>query len=445
MNFTKKIIHENKFKVKNESNFLSKVDIFFSNDFVLNNNLLNFENYNGLYAPKGITMYKSIYFSYKNKYFSISSEPQNISINKYYEDSSVLKNGVFSKLNDVRHDDYYQNSNILLKNTGIRFRFKSFEVGHGNWNTWWGAGIHNSLSLSNNTLGFKHTYISLTRDIKYFKNSSIKYKYLISENFKNSIGNDFAVAFSMVNIKINKIEIGANINYLIGGYDEYRADSWFMLPLNIKNKILPNGKLSHYFVSYYNNSSNLRLFYEFGFPNKFTFSNNKYFRNENSIGTNIGFRKKKLFNNPNLVFGLEYTRLIQGIYYNLEPTPNWYQNIKYDYSSYKGRRWAAHSGTDSDDLYFYSGVIIDHFTFLFIFNYERHGVNYSFPPEIKFEGGISTSLKVNKMFFHLKYENEYYEHYGFVDNNDNIWSNTRNPGSIQRTKSLIFSVDLRIL
>ena len=41
----------------------------------------------------------------------------------------------------------------------------------------------------------------------------------------------------------------------------------------------------------------------------------------------IGFRKYRAFDTKNLMIGLEYARLVQGSYYNILPTPNWYDNI----------------------------------------------------------------------------------------------------------------------
>ena len=66
-NFIKKIIHENNLKASKELKPKSNLNIFFSSNFILNNNLPNFENFNGLYAPKGITTLKSFHFFLKNK------------------------------------------------------------------------------------------------------------------------------------------------------------------------------------------------------------------------------------------------------------------------------------------------------------------------------------------------------------------------------------------
>ena len=141
------------------------------------------------------------------------------------------------------------------------------------------------------------------------------------------------------------------------------------------------------------------------------------------------------------MYGLEYTRLVQGLYYNILPTPNWYDNIKYNYSSYNYRRWGAHSGADSDDLLFYFGYINKIFSVKYGINYERHGVNYHFPPEVKFESRLSITCNIKDTFIYINYENEYFEHYGFVDSNNNVWTEIFEPGSVQRTNTLILSIE----
>ena len=159
------------------------------------------------------------------------------------------------------------------------------------------------------------------------------------------------------------------------------------------------------------------------------------------MGSNIGLRKYGFIGIKELLFGIEYTRLVQGIYYNILPTPNWYDNKKFNYSSYNGRRWAAHSGSDSDDFLVYIGYLNKKISLICGLNYERHGVTYHFPPEVKFESRITVSYKHNDTKFYLNFENEYFEHYGFVDSNINVWDETFEFGSIQRTKTLMFSIE----
>ena len=40
----------------------------------------------------------------------------------------------------------------------------------------------------------------------------------------------------------------------------------------------------------------------------------------------------------------------------------------------------------------------------------------------------------------IHYLISYFEHYGFVDVNRNVWLETYEPGSIQRTQTLLFSI-----
>ena len=43
--------------------------------------------------------------------------------------------------------------------------------------------------------------------------------------------------------------------------------------------------------------------------------------------------------------------------------------------------------------------------------------------------------------FVVTYKNEYFEHYAFIDDSKNIWSQEFEPGSIQRTNTLLFSIE----
>ena len=155
-------------------------------------------------------------------------------------------------------------------------------------------------------------------------------------------------------------------------------------------------------------------------------------------------RKKNLFGFKQLVFGIEYARLVHRSYYNLEPTPNWYQLIENNYYTFNGMRIGSHSGTDSDDFILYGGILKKSTSFIFAINYERHGVNYKFPPEVKIESRFNFTHQINKLFLQVSYENEYFEHYGFVDSNINVWNETFNTGSIQRTITVLFTVEYRI-
>jgi hypothetical protein len=88
----------------------------------------------------------------------------------------------------------------------------------------------------------------------------------------------------------------------------------------------------------------------------------------------FGLRKYGLFGRENLVGGLEYTSLIKSKFWTKRTPGSWYSKEIYDYTSYQGRHWGAHSGPDSDDFYIYLGYIGEKFSIIPAFNYERHGV-----------------------------------------------------------------------
>ena len=81
---------------------------------------------------------------------------------------------------------------------------------------------------------------------------------------------------------------------------------------------------------------------------------------------------------------------------------------------------------------------------IFAYDYERHGVTYHFPPEVKLEQRFLITKKINKYSIKLYYEKEIYENYAFLNSNANVWSGLNEPGSIQRTKTLTFSIDKKI-
>ncbi len=416
--------------------------LVYNQKFYFNSNLPNFENFDGLYIPKGYGYINGFLFTYNKKYFNLSFEPQLIN-QKVFEISPPDKKELFSKLNDVPIN---QNNNFFLKNTGFKLFFKGISAGYGNWNNWWGPGIHNSLTLSNNALGFYNYFIGTDDYIEVFDKIKYKIQYTVSNEMKNLNEISFFLTSLNLNIKFQSLEAGFSRNILSGGNRNFR---W-----NIENasKVIFTGenlkywdRYNDFYILYKDNNSGTYLFYELGIPNRhFNSSNQQKKFSENAMSSNIGLRKYGAFENDNIIYGIEYARLVQGIYYNIIPTPNWYDNIKYDYSSYRGRRWASHSGADSDDLLVYAGYINKKLLFIYGLNFERHGVTYHFPPEVKIEGKLSITYNFEFLSLQIMFENEYYEHYGFVDDNNNVWNETFERGSIQRTQTLLLQLESKI-
>ncbi len=421
----------------NSSHVTHNAFITYKQSFYLNTNIPNLENQNGYYFPKGYGSFSSFLINFNTNHLSLSAEPVIVNQNGFNVDLPQ-KEKIFSVLNDVPRNNMYHPTSF--RNTGIKLHYKGLSAGFGNWDQWWGPGMHNSLVLSNNAEGFYHYFIGTNAYQTIVSNLSFKFKYMVSDEMQNWVGDDYFYSAWFLNLRYKKIEFGMSRNVLSGGYSDL---PW---SLNDAMTVLINNNNSKYWDSineYYLlasfSESGLEVFVDIGFPNRSYAGQDPEIYSDHAMGSNLGLRKQGAFGSDHLLFGFEYTRLVQGIYYNILPTPNWYDNIKFNYSSYKGRRWAAHSGADSDDFLIFVGYKDDQKSFIYGLNYERHGVTYHFPPEVKFESRINASYQIGNTNIQLIYENEYFEHYGFVDVNRNVWDETFEPGSIQRTQTLLFS------
>jgi len=410
----------------------------YKQSFYLNTNLPNLENQNGYYFPKGYGSFSSVLINFNTKHFSFSAEPVIVNRNSFSVDLPK-KDKIFSVLNDVQYNNAYQPTQF--RNTGIKLHYKGLSAGFGNWDQWWGPGNHNSLVLSNNAEGFYHYFVGTNAYQTIVSDLSFKFKYMVSDEMANWVGDDYFYSAWFFNLRYKTIEYGMSRNVLSGGYGDLPWSSSDAMTVLINNK---NSKywdsINEYYLLATFPKSGIEVFVDIGFPNRSYADKDPEIYSDHSMGSNLGLRKQGAFGSDNLLFGFEYTRLVQGIYYNILPTPNWYDNIKYNYSSYKGRRWAAHSGADSDDFLVFIGYKDEQKSFIYGLNYERHGVTYHFPPEVKFESRINASYKLGNTKIHLIYENEYFEHYGFVDVNRNVWDETFAPGSLQRTHTLLISL-----
>ncbi len=406
--------------------------------FYFNSNLPNLENQNGLYLSKGFGSVSGLLFEFSKRNFLITIEPRIIKSNELSNNLPV-KEKTFSVLNDVP----IKKKNNQLQNVGLLYTNYGLAAGFSNWNQWWGPGIHNSLVLSNNSEGFYHYFIGTDSYKNINSYLQYKFKYFTTTGIDNFKSVDYYLSAWFINIKIKSLEFGTTRNIISGGNKDIKWNSFDAAKVLISNDKIKFWDQIYTNYILYKSSSGTNIFFEWGYPNR---SFNDFFakNNDHARGTNLGMRKHGAFGYDQILFGFEYTRLIQSGYYNLHPSPNWYDNIKYNYYSIDGRRWAAHSGSDSDDLLLFAGYIDERLSIIYGLNYERHGVTYKFPPEVKFESRVSISYKYKKYNFFINYENEYFEHYGFVDNNDNVWSENYEVGSIQRTNTILVSLEREI-
>tara|TARA_Y100001958_G_C21246211_1_gene576489 strand:- start:412 stop:1845 length:1434 start_codon:yes stop_codon:yes gene_type:complete len=447
MNPTKMILRENieyfnfsKLK-KNDKDDIS-IKINYINKSYINTNLPNLENQNGLTLNKGYGTYHSYLIQSKIKNLLFSVEPQ-IKIQKEFKKKiETRENGLFSVLNDRIQKD----NAPIIRNFNVSVDFKSLRLGYGNKNQWWGPGIHNSLIMTNNSIGFYNYYITNSNEIRIGSSLKINFKYMFSPAIKNSYNNNFYLTAAKITGSYRKLKLGISKSVLSGGYPE--------LPWSINNAalVILSNKNNRYwdyfydlFVQYDGLESGLKLFAEIAVPKRSFSEYNPKTYYDHSIASNIGFRKYGAFDTKYLMIGAEYTNLIQGAYYNLMPTPNWYSNKLYNYSSFNGKRWGAHSGSDSDDFLVIIGYLEENKSLIYGLNYERRGVTYNFPPEVKFESRISLTHRFYNLFIQITYENEHIRHYNFVDSNSNVWTEEFENGSIQNTKTILLSFEYKLL
>jgi len=428
---------------KNDSTNTKPIKLVFSQYFTINTNLPNLENHNGIYIPKGTGSVSSILASYNTKFLQLSIELP-ISKFKKFPVSIPEKNKQFAVLNDVLLNDEELNDNSTnYINNSLAIKYNNFALGYENISRWWGPGIHNSLILSNNSTGIPNYYFGTIGYKNLYKHLKYNFRYFVSNPMKNDLGNDFFLSAYELSLRYKNIEFGKSKHILSGGSPYINWGLRDASVVNItKKKIIYWEQINDYYFLVNFPSSKLKLFFEIGFPSEDNNDNLIYPRHESAY--NLGLRKYGAFGSKNLLFGFEYTRLVQGSYYDIIPTRNWYDNKLYNYYSYNGRRWSAHSGSDSDDFLLFAGYSNQKLNLIYGINYERHGVTYHFPPEVKLESRVSFSYKLNNFFIYLNYENEYFEHYGFVDSNKNVWDETFEPGSIQYTNTLLISLEYNI-
>ncbi len=377
-------------------------------------------------------------------FISASSEIQ-ISRKNIFPIDLPTKQNLFSVLNDVPLNEKNAIPNNF-RNSGLALHYSGFSLGYGNWDQWWGPGIHNSLVMTNNTIGIPHYFFETSDYKKIAKNLYYYLKYTFSDGMANDFNKKYFLSSYYLKFRYKNLVFGKSKQILSGGNKD------LLWTIGDASKVIITGKnmkywdqINDYYIKIKFPESKLIVFLELGIPNRSFNDRDLTSYYDHGMASNIGFRKHSAFGNNKLIFGLEYTRLVQGIYFDSLPTPNWYDNIKYNFSSFHGRRWASHSGSDSDDLLIFSGYIDKNKSLVYGINFERHGVTYHYPPEIKFESRISISYKLNKLKFYLDYENEYFRHYGFIDSQPNIWEQSYEPKSIQRTQTLLLYIELLIL
>ena len=451
----------------NDTTIIGTWSVGFRTELFFNDNAPNLENTSDRWIGKGMSFFQGLHVAYTNKFLSLSLEPYYfINQNKDYAESwkdyfISIPDSIKNKYNYFRYDQPFReekfsklNDNRPYENepyrkTGIReaqiyLHYNGLGVGYSNANMWWGSGYHSSLNMTNNTTGFPHLMIGTIKEQRY-KDFGITLRYIFADSLKYNAAKPFytAVTSSITYYSEPIISLGFSRTYLTGGNrtEEIITRKEAMLipfePLYLEDKQTdPDDPLSSVdiwdqtLVGYFSavfSKVGLVVFAEYG-RNDHAWDKEDFIRQPDHTGASvIGLRKYGFFNNPYLIGGFEYTNISKTKYWNERQSADWYDRRNFDYWSYNGRHWGAHSGPDSDDFYLYFGYMSDKLSVIPSFNYERHGVisnkiperdysyvdewlkiggNHDFWSEIKIEYRLDLRYKYKGFLFNLYYERE---------------------------------------
>ena len=397
------------------------------NETYLNNNASNQENMDLRYIGKGIGNFSSLSINGFRKFIAFNFEP--FMLNNNYQNGEIYnRDSPYKYLNDSKPIEGV--NGLGLRKADIYLHYNGLAIGIARDNMWWGPGIQGSFSMTNNTTGFKNYMLGTIKELRW-KNIGFLGRYSFSElneksGYEATYFTSLTAQFTYYSEQI--ISFGFSRNYLTGGVDlgvpwtKKDAQNIVFEGVFIKNLQQLDYTLAGHdpwdqTISLWTDiifpRNKLKIYLEIGInDNRFNLWD-FIVHPDHALGTTIGFRKYGLFNKDDLIFGFEYANLIKGRHHIFRVTPDWYDRRHYDDFSYEGRRWVAHSGSDSDDLLIFFGLINEKWSFIPYFNFERHGVTTYRPPEIKTEIIINAKYNFNSFQIGLIYENQFEAHLGF--------------------------------
>ena len=436
------------FKDGNQFSLRYKTEIYF------NDNASNQENMDLRYIGKGFGVFKSLSVAGYSKFFAFNFEPF-VLVNNYKYVENYKRDVPFTYLNDAK--DRNDIKDIGLRKADLYIHYNGLGIGLSNSNMWWGPGFHSALSMTNNTTGFNNLMIGTVRELKW-KKIGLMSRYTFS-NLNDEVGWD-AIYFTSLTAQITfyskeLFTFGFSRNYLTGGEEGIEWSKKDAQKIIFEGIFIKNLQKLDYTIAGHDlwdqtisawteiafPKNKLKVYLEIGFnDNRFNFWD-FVVQPDHSMASIIGLRKYGLLNNDNIVFGFEYANLIKGRHHIFRATPNWYDRSRYNDFSYDGRRWGAHSGSDSDDLTIYLGLMNKKWSLIPSFNFERHGVTTHRPNEIKTEIKIEAKYKINSYQFSIFYENQFEAHLGFPPDQYFIDEITGK----RRTHTIIFKIYTNIL
>lgn len=377
------------------------IKVFGKSAYYHNDNTPNLENTGELWVGKGNTIFSSFQLSLNHRYFYFSVEPyylysSNQSFTSYHTDHGIpaLTEYVkkFQVLNDGPGRGEGKVNQLHFRETQLYLHWNGLGGGVSNSGMWWGPGLHTTLNMTTNTTGIPRLVLGTLKEQR-FKKIGLVGQYVFAKLDKNQATPYFTATFGSLTYHSNPvITLGGSRTFLSGGKLVNEAITWeeaALLPFQpiFKESLYdeetgddPSDKIDQtlsLFLSMLFPESRLKIFLEYGWnDHRWDWYDLRAHPDHTGAGI-FGFRKYGLFDNPNLFMGFEYANLMKSPYYPHRATPDWYGRKLFEYSLYDGRRYAAHSGSDSDDMLLYVGYGDDSNGLTVGFNYERHGKIYS--------------------------------------------------------------------
>ena len=436
------------------------------NESYYNDNLPNQENMDVRYFSKGIGNFNSFQLSFNSPYLLLMVEPFILN-NINFPVKKINRTRNFSVLNDVPLSDIGNPSSSGFRNLLLFFHYKGFGFGYHKGNRWWGPGIHTSFQMTNNTQPIPALIIGTMQELRI---GSFGFYGLYSFTNLNNKRSMQAKYFTSLNGQISWygpaiVSLGFSRNYLSGGE---LTPSGYIWTKEDAQKIVFEGFLTSDLIgtehtvgghdswdqtlSIYSSvilpDRGIKLYAEIGVNDNRMYFADLLSQPDHSVATIFGVRDYSVGKNKNIIWGFEWTNLM--ITYTSRHRPGgegiWYNKEFYDYSTYKGRRWGAHSGTDSDDWYLYAGYLSDKLIIIPGLNYERHGIVTHRPAEVKIEYRLDTRYKFKNIWFGIYLEKQFeaflgFPDYFYTDNLGNpIDASSGKLANSQYTNTLIFSI-----
>jgi len=408
--------------------------VTFRSEGYYNDNAPNQENMDVRYVSRGMAGFNSVQVAFNSPYFSFMAEPYLMS-NKFLSVDGINRGGPFSVLNDRPLTGSQKPESSGLRNILAFLHYKGLGFGWHEGNRWWGPGIHSSLQMTNNTQPLPAQIIGTIQEIRIGSFGFYGLYTFAQMNEEVGILNKY---YTSLNGQLSWygpviISAGFSRNYLTGGvlsagYEWTEKDARNIVFEGIFTSDLIGAEhtvgghdvwdqtLSGYF-SITLPKRDIKIYTEIAFNDNRMYYADFFSQPDHSMATVFGVRDYGIGNKKNWAWGFEWTNLMitYSSRHRVGGPGTWYERSLYNFSSYYGRRWGAHSGTDSDDWYIYAGYLSDKLMVIPAVNYERHGIVSHRPAEVKLEFRLDSRYKYKDIWFGIYYEKQFEAFLGFPD------------------------------